>query len=70
MKLIPHYRVSYQGAFYEAGTAFDIQPEDREEMARHGNILDSPPSPALASEPEPLEGERPKRGRSRRTEDG
>ncbi|NBI10250.1 hypothetical protein D1641_09540 [Colidextribacter sp. OB.20] len=72
MKLIPFYRVSYHGDFHEAGKPFQIDPEDREEMSRHGTILAI--SKTVVDKPqEPVEAPaelKPKRGRPRRTENG
>lgn len=73
MKLIPFYRVSYRGDFHEAGSAFAIDPADREEMDRHGNIVDEPEAHAELAETPVTQAQaeaKPKRGRPRRAEDG
>lgn len=41
MKLVPYYRVSYNGHFYEAGDCFEIRPEDAEIMSAHGYVIQS-----------------------------
>lgn len=41
MKLIiPKYRVSYHGRFYEHGEAFKIDASDADYMKQHGIILE------------------------------
>lgn len=44
MKFTPNYTVSYKGAFYPAGKAFEIEPADAEEMQQHGKIEETPPA--------------------------
>ena len=61
MRCIPKYRVSYQGNFYEAGQAFDIDAKDEIEMKRHGTVLGDPT-------PRTVEAKKP--GRPRRVEHG
>ena len=40
MTLVPYYRVSYRGRYYEAGQPVDITAEDAEEMKVHGTIFE------------------------------
>ncbi len=40
MTLVPYYRVSYRGKYYEAGRPVDIMAEDAEEMQVHGTIFE------------------------------
>lgn len=54
MRLVPYYRVKYNGVFYEAGEGFPINDEDAEEMRQHGIVYDNKPraaSTTTASEP-------------------
>lgn len=54
MRLVPYYRVKYNGVFYEAGEGFSINDEDVEEMRQHGVLYENKSraaSPATASEP-------------------
>lgn len=61
MRLVPKYRVSYRGEFYEAGHPFTIDESDLDEMKIHGTILED-------SEPPLTEHRRP--GRPRRVDNG
>ncbi len=61
MKLIPHYRVCYNGVFHEAGEAFQIKEMDAAVMTEHGSVLDEPTPPISAHR---------KPGRPRRSENG
>ena len=38
MLFTPKYTVSYHGMFHRAGTPFEIEPGDVEEMSRHGTV--------------------------------
>lgn len=40
MICIPKYNVSYKGKFYKVGERIEIDVADREEMEKHGNILE------------------------------
>lgn len=40
MTLVPYYRVSYRGKYYEAGHSVEIMAEDAEEMQIHGTIFE------------------------------
>lgn len=60
MKFIPDYRVSYKGCFYETDEAFEIDPEDAEEMSRHGEVVDEPAPSIEGSEEKPRRGRRKK----------
>lgn len=44
MLLIPNYTVSYKGVFHPAGKPFDIDPKDRNEMERHGKVVEDKPT--------------------------
>lgn len=59
MRLIPRYRVCYNGTFYKAGQEFRIEPKDENEMKQHGRVVDDPTPPEV---------KRP--GRPRRVEHG
>lgn len=61
MRIIPKYRVSYKGVFYEAGEEFQIENKDAEEMKRHGAVLGDPTPPTVEAK---------KPGRPRRVEHG
>lgn len=65
MRLVPEYRVGYNGKFYEAGQPFHIDDNDIEEMKQHGTLLKerTPTSPSVTTEPK-------KPGRPRRAENG
>lgn len=43
MKLIPKYRISYKGMFYENGEAIEIDSKDMDSMKRHGKIVEEEP---------------------------
>lgn len=54
MRLVPYYRVKYNGVFHEAGEGFSINDEDAEEMRQHGVLYENKPraaSATTASEP-------------------
>lgn len=54
MRLVPYYRVKYNGVFYEAGEGFSINDGDVEEMKQHGVVYENKPraaSATAASEP-------------------
>lgn len=38
MLFTPKYTVSYHGVFRRAGTPFEIEPGDAEEMSKHGTV--------------------------------
>lgn len=48
MKLIPKYRVSYHGRFYEHGEAFQIEESDANMMKKHGEIMEEQEVPPVA----------------------
>jgi len=51
MLFTPNYTVSYKGVFHPAGKPFDIDPKDRNEMERHGKVVeDKPAQPASLTE--------------------
>lgn len=62
MRFVPNYCVSYHGEFHNAGCAFEIDPQDTEEMSRHGTVVQDAP-PVEPEEPEP------RRGRPKKTEE-
>lgn len=43
MKCVPEHGVIYKGEYRAAGKPFAIDPEDREELARYGAIVDEEP---------------------------
>lgn len=45
MLFTPNYTVSYKGVFHPAGKPFDIDPKDRNEMERHGKVVEDKPAP-------------------------
>ena len=49
MRLVPYYRVKYNGVFYEAGEGFSINDEDVEEMGQHGVLYENKPRAASAA---------------------
>lgn len=55
VKFTPSYTVSYKGVFYRAGTPFEIDESDIDEMKQHGIVKDARPK----EEP-------PRRGRPRK----
>lgn len=63
MRFRPKYTVLYRGEFYYPDEEFDIDPEDAEEMSRHGEVVDEP-APSI-EEPE----EKPKRGRRKKNDE-
>ena len=42
MLFTPKYTVAYHGVFHMAGTPFEIEPGDAEEMSRHGTVEKAP----------------------------
>jgi len=44
MLFTPNYTVSYKGVFHPAGKPFDIDPKDRNEMERHGKVVEDKPT--------------------------
>lgn len=51
MKFVPNYCVSYRGEFHRAGSSFEINQEDVQEMSKHGTVF-SDAKPEAAAKPE------------------
>ena len=72
MLFTPNYTVSYKGVFHPAGKPFDIDPKDRNEMERHGKVVEDKPvqQTTLTEKTEPVNADilaRPaKKGRPRK----
>lgn len=61
-KLVPYYRVKYNGQFYEAGEGFPIDAEDVDEMKHHGVVYeDKRTAPAAEIITEPKRPGRPRK---------
>lgn len=68
MLFTPKYTVSYHGMFHRAGTSFEIDPGDADEMSQHGTV-EAPVEPDPGNVQE-LPGEAPparKPGRPKKT---
>lgn len=67
MLFTPKYTVSYHGAFHRAGTPFEIDAGDAEEMSRHGTV-EAPSEPSIEAETETEQDQPVKRpGRPKKT---
>lgn len=66
MLFTPNYTVSYKGVFHPAGKPFRINPKDRDELERHGKVVeDKPAQPTTLTEktePSATEDKPAKRG--------
>lgn len=69
MKAIAPHWINYNGTWHKAGEAFDVLPEDAEEMGKKARLIpDEPEEAPEKPEPEPQEdkAEPAKRGRKRK----
>ena len=68
MLFTPNYTVSYKGVFHPAGKPFDIDPKDRNEMERHGKVVEDKPTTLTEKTEAPAVEDKPirKGGRPRK----